>query len=1018
MSDKKLIGKTIATATGSMILTKKILVQTIVLPIVAIILAVIMGVANYFLNYYSLIINRYLVGDTADSSSAETQDAFAAADKVVRKSAEESIVLLKNDNNFLPQADLKKVNLFGWGSTDYGFLLTGAGSGGTSITDTLENGTPRIKVDLTDAFKEANIEYNEALNAAYESYSKFDADYRSGGSTGANVVESLKNPPASFYTEDLMANAKNFSDVAVAVISRWGAENGGGNELKKIGSYNNGTFLELTENEKAMFEKLEEKQFKVIVLLNVCNNIELGFLNEYSSIKACLHVGIPGQSGAAAIPKIITGAVNPSGRTSDTLAYDYQTDNPVYVNAVKNGNDLTYQEGIYFGYKWYETAAAEGYFDKEGEELGEGYDRVVQYPFGYGLSYTTFEWTVEWPTETALTQDGEYTVKVTVTNTGSVAGKDVVQLYGHAPYFNGKIEKAERVLLDFAKTPLIEPEGSETVELKFTAYDLASYDEYDKNGNGFKGYELDASTAENAYEIAVMKNAHDKVDTHAMSLSANVQYETDPVTGNHVGNLFTGSDAYANCPVDGSSVNLNVNYLSRANHFANMPTDPAGTSNNSKVSAAASYRYTGYNGADISGIDYGVDLGWFLVGVEQEGAEMLPPTMEMLLGNDSSVTLGFNKDIIELLLDYDSEYWDFFLNQLTQSEIKDLIGQGGFQTMAIQSVGKPRCTDKDGPAGFNNNVTNAGKSSVYTLFPSESLLGCSWNKDLAYEIGEAQAKIGTSMGINGWYGPGVNLHRSVYNSRNYEYYSEDAVLSGKLAAFTIKGAKENNLYCYLKHFAVSEAGENPKELNTWLTEQTLRESYLRPFEIAVKEGGANALMSAFNRVGATLSGYNHAMLTDVLRNEWGFRGSVITDWYMGSGYMSNHELGVLGGNDLWLCGTTSQAANLDLSKPEIAYAARQSAKNILYTYIDTNATASSITVNPEAQSGLFSALMIVMNVVLGLGIAACVIFTVLPWILGLWLLDVIKKSKAKKQPAGVQAEAAESETIQTDEKKE
>lgn len=954
--------------------------RTVILATVAVALAVVMIVANVILDYYSLILNRFLTGDTTDSSGTGTQSALDAADKVVRTSAEESMVLLKNDDGFLPKKDLTKVNLFGYGATDYGFLLTGGGSGGTSITDTLENGTPRIKVDLTDAFTEAGIEYNKELTAAYEEFGKFDADYRAGGSTGANVTESLLNPGEDFYTADLLNNARTYSKTAIAVISRWGAENGGANELKKIGKYNDGTFLELTAEEKIMFDKLQQKEFDVIVVVNVCNNVELGFLNEYGSIKACIFAGIPGQSGAAAIPKIITGAVNPSGRTSDTFAYDYRTNNPTYLNAVKNGNDLTYQEGIYFGYKWYETADKEGVFDNVDNSYGKKYDGVVQYPFGYGLSYTAFEWNVIWPSATALEANGEYTVKVTVTNKGNVAGKDVVQLYGHAPYVNGKIEKAERVLLDFAKTPLIEPNGSETVELKFTSYDLASYDDYDKNGNGFKGYELDASTAENLYEIAVMKNAHEKVATHNMTLAANVRYENDPKTGEPVGNLFTDATAYADCPIDGSTVfATKVDYLSRADRFKNIPATSVGTSNNSKVAAAASYRYKGYNDKNVSDYEYGTDLGLYLVGEEQEGAVLKRATKEQLSGEDTTASLVFNKEVIDLLLDYKSIYWDFFLNQLTQDEVKNLIGMGGFNTMDIYSIGKPRCTDKDGPAGFNNNVTGPGKSSVYTLFPGENLLGCSWNTQIAREIGKAQGMIGQSMGINGWYGPGVNLHRSVYNSRNYEYYSEDAVLSGKLASSTISGAKENNLYCYLKHFAVSEAGENPKDLNTWLTEQALRESYLKPFEIAVKNG-ANAMMSAFNRVGAVLSGYNHALLTNVLREEWGFKGSVITDWYMGSGYMSNHELGVLAGNDLWLCGTTQQAAALDLNKPEIAYAARQSVKNIIYTYIDTYSTASDIKINAEAQSPIYVALLAVMNILLAGGIIVCVVFIVLPYV--------------------------------------
>lgn len=980
-------------------ISKKLL-KTIILSVSAVLLAVVLIVSNYYINFYALIINRFLVGDTVDSSGEGAQEALAAADKVVRTSAEESIVLLKNakkndTENFLPIKDLNKVNLFGWGSTEAGLLLTGGGSGGTSITDTLENGSPRIKVDLTDALTEADIEYNTELTREYENFSKFDADLRPKGSTGANAVESLLNPGESFYTDALMQNAKAYSNTAIAVISRWGCENGGGNELKSIGKYSEGTFLELTREEKYMFQKLQEKEFDVIVLLNVCNNIELGFLEDYSCIKACLHIGIPGQSGMAAVPRIITGEVNPSGRISDTLPYDYQTNNPTYINAVKNGNDLTYQEGIYFGYKWYETADAEGYFD----HVENGYDGVVQFPFGFGLSYTTFDWTVNWHGENELSADGEYKIGVTVRNSGKTAGREVVQLYGHAPYIEGGIEKAERVLLDFVKTPVIEPGKTATVELKFTAYDLASYDEYDKNGNSFKGYELDPSTSSNNYRISVMSNAHEEVAGKDMSLKSNIRYENDPVTGKPVGNLFTGSEAYASCPIDGSSAYANkIDYLSRKDNFANFPKTRAGTSNNTITNAAASFRYKGYDGMDVSAYEYGTDMGLYLVGVEQEEGSPMRATLEMLSGEDTSVTLTFFDDVLDMLADYDSEYWEYFLNQLSEDDVKNLIGLGGFQTVELYNIGKPRCTDKDGPAGFNNNVSSPGKSSEYTLFPSESLLGCCWDKELAYDIGEAQAKIGNSMGINGWYGPGVNLHRSVYNSRNYEYFSEDAVLSGKLAADMVRGAKEHNLYCYIKHFAVSEAGQNPKELNTWLTEQTLRECYLKPFEIAVKEGGANAVMSAFNRVGATLSGYNHAMLTDVLREEWNFRGSVITDWYEGSGYMSNHELGVLGGNDLWLCGTSATAnAKLDLSKPEIAYAARQSCKNILYTYIDTNLTASSINVNAEARSALFTALWAVLDILLIGAIGALVTFAVLPY---------VKKGKSVKENVAAEPTAA------------
>ncbi len=985
---------------------KKSKAKLIALPIVAVVCAALLVVVNVVISMFAPILHRVLAGDGVDASGS--LGVLEEADKVVRSTAEESMVLLYNEedkdgNGYLPLKGLSKVNLFGWGSTDGGFLLTGGGSGGATILDKDRNGNDRIKVDLTDAFKEAGIEYNTELTNAYTEFSSFDADYRKGGTTGAYPAESLKNPGADFYTEARMTQAKRYSQTAVAVLSRWGNENSenmSSQELKSVGGYADGAFLELTAEEKAMFKALDDYKFDVTVVVNVCNNIELGFLEEYPCIKACIFAGIPGQSGAIAIPEIINGTVTPSGRMSDTLPYDNKEHNPTYANAVKTGNDLVYQEGIYFGYKWYETADASGYFTAH----GTSYDKVVQFPFGYGLSYTTFEWEPDFSKVQTLTEKGEYTVPVKVTNTGSVAGKDVVQLYGHAPYENGGVEKAERVLLDFAKTPLLYPANeanatdkpnSCTVELTFTAYDLASYD---YSGKG--GYKLD----QGKYSVSVMKNSHeymhatpvegDTGDYKEITLTKAIDFTKDPVTNAEVSNLFTGNTAYANCPIDGNS---NISYLSRAKgtgvidgkevevSFANFPMQAAersgSTPNNDEIKAASKAAiekndYTNLN----AGVQYGQNANMYLVGAKN-GENVDRVSLKALQGNDTSVTLAFNSFILEFLMeDYDSPLWDSLLNQVTQSETKELIGNAGFQTVALYSVGKTFCKDKDGPGGFNNSVDDAleAKSDQYTLFCSESLTGCSFSKEVAYSIGEAQAKIAQSVGFQGWYGPGVNLHRSVFNSRNYEYYSEDAVLSGKLAANTIEAAYNNNMYCYLKHFAVSEAGINPKGLNTWLTEQTLRETYLRPFEIAVKEGKANAMMSAFNNVGGVCAGYNYAMLTGVLRNEWGFKGSVITDWFMGNGYMEDYEAGVLAGNNLWLSGTSGGSANINLDDKYVAYAARQSVKGILYTYIDTNQTSSGPKVSPAPHSALLDAMWAIANILLALGLIACVVFTVLP----------------------------------------
>lgn len=988
---------------------KRSLAKLISLPIVAVVLTVIIIVANYFLNLYSPILHRVLAGDGASTGSAAAQDALAAADDVVRETAAESMVLLYNDKGngekYLPITDLDKINLFGWGATDGGFLLSGGGSGGATILDVDRDGNKRIKVDLTDAFKEANIEYNTALTNAYAAMYDFDADYRKGGTTGSNVTESLYNPPASFYTEARMTQAKEYSKNAVAVITRWGAENASSSELKSVGSFKDGTFLELTNEERAMFAALESNGFDVTVVLNVTNNIELSFIEEYDCIKACIFAGIPGQSGASAIPKIINGTVNPSGRTSDTLPYDYQTNDPTYVNAVKANSDIVYQEGIYFGYKWYETADVEGFFtdatNAHGKKYkgyskavaaegapavdhGKGYDAVVQYPFGFGLSYTEFEWSADFSAFTAgLTADGSYEIPVTVTNKGTVAGRDVVQLYGTAPYTNGGVEKAARVLLDFAKTPVLAPHGEDgdncIVRLKFNAYDLASYDVYGKSSGGHIGYELDNGE----YKIAVMRNAHEEVASATRYLNLAINYDADPVTGAAVGNLFTGNTAYAGSSIDANNAN---DYLSRKDHFANYPKARANFAGSSKTGdQMVAINKAMYDNSKVSAanIGYGELAGMFLVGEKNDADEIVPISKEKLAG-DKKADLVFNTSVLQFLL----MFWDdpdingMFFNQVTQQETLDLIGKGGFQTIELASLGKTFNKDKDGPAGFNSSVDDVleAKSDQYTLFCSESLTGCGWSKEIAYSIGEAQGKIGNASNIRGWYGPGVNLHRSVYNTRNYEYYSEDATLSGKLAADTIKGAKDNNLYCYLKHFAVSEEGDNPKGLNTWLTEQTLREIYLRPFEIAVKDGGANAMMSAFNNVGGVCAGYNYALLTSVLRGEWGFKGSVITDWYMPSNsYMANQTAGVLAGNDLWLNGSSQQPANINLGDATVAYAARQSVRGILYTFIDTNVTATGISVTASPKSALLTALWVLLNVILGLGIAACVVFTVLPY---------------------------------------
>lgn len=966
------------------VLSGNSLKKTITLAVVAGVLAIILIAGNAVLGHYAPLLHGFFSGGETNFGQ-EAQNVLNSADEVVREVAEESMVLLKNDDGFLPRSATEKFNLFGWASTDAGFLLVGGGSGGTSITAANEK-----RVTLTQAFDEAEVEYNKELIAKYDDFDKTDAD---GGSTGAANHRNMINPAANWYDDATMTQAKEYSSIAIVTLSRWGAENGGSTELVDTGSYKNGAILELTANERAIFDALRQYNFQVIVLLNTTNPIEMSFIDEYDDIiEACMYVGIPGQSGAAAIPKILIGEVNPSGRLSDTYALDWQSHNPSFVNATPNGTSLAYAEGIYFGYKWYETAEAAGYFASQGLT----YEDVVKYPFGYGLSYTTFEQEIvgkSWKDGDALEAGKEYTVTVRVTNTGDREGRDVVQIYYTAPYIEGGIEKASINLLAFDKTALLKPQSvSESdswqeITLSFTAYDLASYDDYDKNGNGFTGYELDPGR----YDIKLMSNAHDEIDASSyLSCGSGIRIENDPTTGESVVNRFTGDTAYANMPIDGSTgASGGVTYLSRENAFANFGDLKKVGSPTSAATSAANFNPTVEANGDIT---YNQDAGLYLI-TNSDGSKASATALGGGAGADDLVV---NEELFESLRDWNSPDWDDFLNQLTQNSIKNLLGQGGFQTVAIEEIGKRRNMDSDGPAGFNSNVVNPGSSSEWTVFPAETLSGCSWSARMMYNLGRAQGAIGAATGRQGWYAPGVNLHRSVYNSRNYEYYSEDGVLSGRLAAQTVRGAKENNLYCYVKHFVISDNGQNAGNWYEWLTEQSLRENYLKAFEIVVKEGGANAMMSAFNKLGAVWCGYNQALLTDILRTEWGFHGSVITDWFQG--YMNNYDRAVKAGNDLWLNAESKTPANISFNDASAAYAARQSAKGILFTYIDTYMAAKDYqdlvasgeyedpfnvqlgvgTINQEAHSPLFVGLWVGANVVLVAGIAVCVLFIFLP----------------------------------------
>lgn len=840
-----------------------------------------------------------------------------AADHLVKDLAADSMVLLKNENNTLPLTKNTKINLFGYNATDLGFLLTGGGSGSTRTA-------AEKNVSLLQAFQQAGVAVNMDLYNQYAAWDTLDLD--SNSTTDAPQCI-LTNPGEDFYTDELMEQAKSYSNTAVVVIGRWGRENGavqdGGVSHYEIPyiqvksgmpTDTSRTYLQISTEEELMLRKVTENFDNVIVLLNLCNTMELGFLDD-AGIDAAMFIGTPGQSGACAIPRLLFGDITPSGKLADVYPYNHKAD-PTWANAcVERSNSsnryITYQEGIYYGYRWYETAFADGIkITVNGYEQDfsteEGYRQIVQYPFGYGLSYTTFKWElVEAPSAPVTQSTDAFTVKVKVTNTGSVAGKDVVQLYIGAPYTPGGIEKAAVTLVDFAKTDTLKPGQSQILTLSFTAYDLAAYDCYDANKNGFAGYELE----QGIYSLKLMTDAHSARLTFELQVSQGLQFAVDPVTGQTVENRFTGSDAYGS-PIDGG-----VKYMTRADFAGTFPgAQVAGTK-----TVTVKPSYTG----ELKTVRYGQDNGLYLV-TREDGSKA---TQEDLTGESDNVLI-WNKDLLLQLQDYDSEVWDVFLNQITKEETKAIIKDGGFKINATKTLGVFETEESDGPSGMSR-VDAADR----TAWPAQSLTACSWNRSLLYNMGRAMGMEAKKADIQGWYAPGANLHRNPYNARNFEYYSEDPVLTGKLAASTISGAKQEGLICFLKHFAVSEAGKNPSLVNTWLTEQSLREVYLKAFEIAVKDGDTNAVMSAFNNIGDVYCGHNQALLQNVLRDEWGFRGQVITDWW--GEYMKLNEC-ILAGNDkMLLRRETTQEVDLSNDSSEISNAARLSVKNIIYSLVDS-----------------------------------------------------------------------------------
>ncbi|CAD5896847.1 Glycosyl hydrolase family 3 C terminal domain protein [Carnobacterium maltaromaticum] len=829
---------------------------------------------NLAVNQYAMIINTYFSASQINQSEVKktTEQAMALTEKIEGEGA----VLLENKNEVLPLQN-QKVNVFGYASRNV--VYGGTGSGG---------GKEDNNVDLQQGLKNAGFQVNDQLTTFYDDRyvprEKVNIHKLVGGDF--NIHE----PKASEYSESLLTSAKEFSDTALVVFSRNSGE--GADITNEMKGYAGGTagkhYLELSDDEAATLDLVKENFDKVVVILNSSFPMELGFLDD-EKIAGALWIGGPGSVGFNAVGEILAGEVNPSGRLVDTYAYD-ETSAPSFNNIGEfpysnsefdyekdtwHYKYVNYAESIYVGYRYYETR----YIDNQTGKMDEAaYEKAVQYPFGYGLSYTNFKQEI-----TNFKVDGnEAKMTVKVTNTGKKAGKDVVQLYYTPPYTIGGIEKSHVVLSGFAKTQELAPNQSEEVNFSFDVENMASYDEKQN-----KAYVLEKGN----YEIKLMNNSHDVIDSKNYEVAKDIVFDQE---NKRESDELSATNQFEDAKGD-------VQYLSRWNWEETMPKEMAQPKEASK--------------------------------------ELLKALKDQSVNEGKADPIKFEKHGLELYdlkgVDYDDPKWDQLLEQLSVKDMENLITYGGFQTPAINSVKKPATIDADGPAGINHLVSQA-HGNQYT---SEVVVASTWNTELVEEMGAALGKEAKASNITGLYLPGVNIHRSPFGGRNFEYYSEDALLSGKIGSSLSKGAMDQGSYVFMKHFAMYDQEtrryEFPTGAATWSTEQAMREVFLKPFEIAVKDSGITGIMSSYNRIGPKWVGESEALLQNVLRDEWGFRGTVISDFYKPQ-YM-NVDQGLSAGNDLVLYLLPTKLNNVTTDTDWGQQNMRKASHNILYTVVNSHA---------------------------------------------------------------------------------
>ena len=922
----------------------------------AIILIIAVIVTNVILDPLEEQISSFLSQPVVDEESLEQSS--ASGQKLSERIVEEGSIMLKNADNTLPldYTNDKKVNVFGWRSVDWILGSVGPNASGGVASETGDYST---NVGLLKALKNYGISYNTRLQAMYESYHEPDNALPGAGNQHISNYVPLVEPDIDnkkYYSDELLEYSKNFSDIAIVVIGRMAGEgmNASSSMQSKRGDGNvddyDRHYLEISTEEEKLLNYVGKNYNRVIVLLSVANQFECGFLNSISGIDSCLYVGFTGTRGVNALPKLLYGEVSPSGHTVDTFAYDMFT-NPanIYTGSAYSdyGRGYTdYVENIYVGYKWYETADAEGFwtnYTNEKDAPGKtGYEAVVQFPFGFGMSYNTYSWevaSISLVPESEITNSSKISITVNVTNNGTIPGREVIQAYVTQPYTPGGIEKSSIALCSIAKTELIQPGATVPVSIVVDVYDFLSYDCYDANNDGHKGYELEAGT----YALKLMTDSHNVKEVTYNSavqeavfnytVSKTIHVDSDPVTGQTVKNLFTGADAIDASPIDAGEKDgtypVEINWFSRETETGTCA-----------FPAQSEWKQEKRNANPASKRDPAQSVGrvwteWANATVDEFGNAVSTETPTWGAKNGLSLTDGNKISELgkKLGADYNAPEWDDLLDQLSISEVTTLFN-GYYGSKAISSVGKPWLSDYDGPAQIKG-FTSAPRGTGY---PTMVVVAATFNPNLAYEFGQSFGQDMISVGVYGVWGWAMDTHRCAWFGRNHESPSEDGVLAGIIISNAVKGLNTTGRYCFIKHFALYGYGNQHR----FLTEQNLRENYLRGFRMAFVEGGALGCMTTYQGVGAENSETTRALLVGVLRNEWQFKGAITTDAHGTNQYADG--LFYSGGN--FGMGNSLGKATYDVgtlvydssSTARVQNRLRESAKQVLYMWLHSDYT--------------------------------------------------------------------------------